>query len=252
MNRKLIGISAACALFAGTGAYQALADNVPLSQLPEPVQKAIKEHSQGENLEGVDRETRNGQTVYDAEFKREGLNRHVKFAADGTVLPEQGIGDRVIGRSNEAKSLKLSDLPAAVQKTVKEQQAGREVADIDQEMRDGKRVYDVEFKEKGANSHIYVASDGSMVVDKNSSSKSIGERVREAIGLDRGNDTITLDQAPAAVQKTVREHAEVGTLKPIKREVQNGRTQYDVEYEKDGKNMRMTVAEDGAILKDNR
>jgi uncharacterized membrane protein YkoI len=317
MNRKLIGISVAFAFIAGTGSFQARADKVPLTQLPEAVQKAIKEHSQGENLEQVERESKNGQTVYEAEYKREGLNRHVTFAADGTVVPEKHLADLF----SKEPSLTLNDLPAAVQKTVKEQQAGREIADIDKEMWNGKNVYEVEFKEKGINSRLYVASDGSIVVDKSkkhgvnlglqlsdtpaavqatvkntvssaeiedvdretknghvvydvevkqeglnrhlkiaengtlladsNQRESLGERVREKIGLGKA-DTLTLDQAPAAVQKTIRENCDVGTLKPIKRETRNGHAQYAVEFEKKGKNLRMTIDEDGTVLKDNR
>ena len=320
MKRKLITVSAACLLIAGSGTYQALADKVPLTQLPDAVQKAIKQHSQGETLEHVERDTKNGQTVYEAEFKRDGLNRHVTFAADGTIVADKHLSDVF----STQPSMNLNDLPAAVQKTVKEQQAGREVADIDKEMWNGKQVYEVEFKEKGPNSRIYVASDGSIVVDKDKragtylgtqlsetpaavqatvkrlvssaqiedvdveskngqtvydvevkqeglnrhlkiaengalmadsndkSSKGLGERVRETLGLDRSDSTLTLDQVPAAVQKTIRDNCDVGTLKPIKRETRNGRAQYDVEYEKAGKNLRLTVGEDGAILKDNR
>jgi uncharacterized membrane protein YkoI len=322
MRRRLIGISATCALIAFAGNYQAQADQVPVAQVPERVLKAIKEHSQGENLEHVERDTKNGQTVYQAEFKRAGLNRRLTFSADGTLLPDRPIGDRVIG-FDRTPSMALSDLPAAVQKSVKEQQAGREIVDIDKEVWNGKPVYEVEFKEKGPNSRIHVANDGSMVLNKDrryaylgaqlsetpaavqatvkrtvSSAEvvdvdreskdgrvvydveikqegmnrhlkiaadgtlvadsnrrdgtGVGERVRERIGLDRDASTMTLDDTPAAVQKTIREHSGGGALKPIKRETRNGRVQYDVEYEKDGKNLRMTVAEDGTVLKDNR
>lgn len=252
MNKRLIGISAACALIAGTGSYQAHADKVPVSQLPEAVQKAIKNYSKGETLEHVERETKNGQTVYEAEFKREGLNRRVMFGADGTLLPDQGVVNRAENALGRDPAITFSELPAAVQKTVKEQQAGRDIAKIEKEMRDGKTVYNVELKDKGANSHLYVASDGSMVV--NSESRNLGQRVREKVGLDRDREasTMTLEQTPAAVQKTIRDHCDVGTLKPIKRELRNGRTQYDVEFEKDGKNLRMTIGEDGTVLKDNQ
>ena len=317
-----MGISAACALVAGATAFQAFADKVPVSELPQTVQKAIKDHSQGATLEHVDREIKNGQTVYQAEFKREGLNRRVTFAADGTIVPDRQISDTI--NLNRQPSMALNDLPAAVQKTVKEQQAGREVADIDKEMWNGKAVYEVEFKEKGPNSRLHIASDGSMVVDKDKKTgtylgaqlseapanvqtavkrtvsnaeiedvdreerdgrivydvevkqegmnrhlkiaadgtvlsdsnqrdnRSIGQRVRETIGLDRDASTMTLDQLPLAAQKTIRENCDVGTLKPIKREVRNGRTQYDVEFEKEGKNLRLTVGEDGTLLKDNK
>ena len=251
MKKRLIGISAACALIASTGGYQARADKVAVAQLPEAVQKAIKDYSKGETLEHVERETKNGQTVYEAEFKRTGVNRRVIFAADGSLLPDQGVVTRTENALGRDPAITFSELPVAVQKTVKEQQAGRDIAKIEKEMREGKTVYNIELKDKGANSHLYVASDGSMVVGEG---RSFGQRVREKVGLDRDAEasTMTLDQTPAAVQKTIRENCDVGTLKPIKRELRNGRTQYDVEFEKDGKNLRLTIGEDGTVVKDNR
>ena len=97
MNRKLIGVSAACVVIAGTGSFRAFGDKVPVSRLPDRVQKAIKDYSQGENLKEVDREMKDGRAVYDAEFKRSGVNRHVKFAADGTMLPSARLSDTFTG-----------------------------------------------------------------------------------------------------------------------------------------------------------
>ena len=308
---------------AATGSYPAWAEKVPLTQLPDAVQKAIKQQSQGETLEHVERETRDGQVVYEAEFKRAGLNRHVQFAADGTVLPSRDLISKLKGEP----SLAVSDLPAAVQKTVKEQQGGRTVADIDKEMWNGQTVYEVEFKEKGPNSRIYIATDGSIVLNKGDRGAYLGtqlsetpqavqdtvkrtvpnaviadvdrktkdgkaiykveikqeglnrhleiaesgalledseargtgfrervrgveERVREKFSND--SSTMAFEQLPAPVQKTIKANGEVGSLKPIKREVNNGVVQYDVEFEKDGKNTRLTIREDGTILKDNR
>ena len=324
MKRRLIKISTVCLAIAGIGSFSAFADKVPLTQLPEAVQKAIKNNSQGETLQDVERGTRDGQIVYDAEFKREGLNRHVTFAADGTVVPNRTLTEGVADAVTPAPSIAVSDLPPAVQKTIKEQQAGRMIADIDKEMWNGQTVYEVEFKEKGPNSRIHVASDGSLVVSKDrkpgtyvgtqlseapaavqatvkrtvsnatiedvdrkvkdgqaiydveikqeglnrhlkiaengtllsdsnqQSSKGVGQRVRETLHLDGESTTMTLDQVPAAVKKTINDNGAAGTLKPIKREVRDGRSQYDVEFEKSGKNTRLTIAEDGTILKDNR
>jgi len=203
MNRKLIGISAACALMAGAGSFQARADKVPLTQLPEPVQKAIKTHAAGQNLETVERETKDGQAVYEAEFKRDGLNRHMTFAADGTVVPDKHLSDLL----SREPSMALRDLPAAVQKTVKEQQGGREVADIDKEMWNGKAVYEVEFKEKGPNSRIYVATDGSMVVDKNAKA-----------GTYLGTQ---LSDTPVAVQQTVKRLASSAEIVDVDQKMKN-------------------------------
>jgi len=321
----LIGISAACAVMAGTGSFQAFGDKVPLTQLPDRVQKAIKDYSQGENLKEVDREMKDGQPVYEAEFKRDGLNRRVKFAADGTVLPGKEFADAFRGEP----TIPLSQLPAAVQKTVREQQAGRAVADIDKESWNGHAIYEVEFKEKGPNSRIYIAEDGSMVVNKDqakrgylgtqlstapkevrdtvervagkaqiadvdremkdgkvvwdveisekglnrhlqitesgmllsdSKATSLGdrvrgssERVRERVD-DRAlnGKTLTLSELPVAVQSTIKANGDVAHLKPIKREMKNGAVCYDVEFEKQGKNTRLKISDDGRILDGNR
>ena len=159
MKTNLLQFTAVCAVLAMAG-IQACADKVPLAQVPQVVQKAISEQSKGEAVQDIERETKDGQTVYQAEFKREGLNRRVTFAADGSIIPERR------GFADVATSPTLNTLPAAVQKTVEEQRAGRVVADIDKEMWNGQAVYEVEFKEKGKNSRVHIASDGSLVMNK--------------------------------------------------------------------------------------
>ncbi len=334
MNKTFIGIPVACVALL-TGTFTVYADRVPLTQIPEPVQQAIKTQSGGETLKDVERETRNGQTVYEAEFKRDGINRRVTFGADGRVMPEQR--NNLLGRMDRKASMNVNDLPAAVQKAVREQAGGRAVEDIDKETWNGQTVYEVEFKEKGPNSRVYVAVDGSLVVNKDAKSNTymgaqlsetpaavqaavksaaagaevadvdremedgqvvydveirqdglnrhlkiaesgalisdsgnrgsaVGQRVRGVDDRDNGraldsantdrslrnNNVVAMEQLPAPVQKAIRDQGNLGTLKPIKREVNAGRTQYDVEFERDGKNTRLTLNEDGSIAKDNR
>jgi len=325
MKRKVIGVSAVCVSLLAAGTLSLRADQVPLSQVPNAVQKAIQQHSQGETLAHVDQQTRDGRVVYEAEFKREGLNRKVLFAADGTMVPKADLGTRVEGWFDRKPSMALTDLPAAVQKTVKDQSAGRTVQDIDRETWNGQTIYEVEFKEPGPNSRIHVAADGSLVMNKDrapgtyvgtqlseapaavqatvkntagaaaviedvdretrngqvvydveikqeglnrhltiaesgalledsNNNTGIRERVRERVDSDRDlrGGTVAFEQLPIAVQNTLKQQGEVSKLKPIKREMNNGRVQYDVEFEQEGLNKRLTIGEDGMILKGNR
>lgn len=322
MNKQMIRFAAVCAvLMMGTMASRA--DKVPMSQVPETVQRAIKAQAQGETVQDVERETKDGRTVYEAEFKREGINRRVQFAEDGTVVP----GRNVTGILKSAPAVSMNDLPAAVQKTVREQQAGRTVEDIDKETWNGQTIYEVEFKEQGPNSRLHIAADGTLVVDKNTStatgrnvlrgtqlsdtpaavqatvkrmagdaeiadvdketwqgrnayeveirregvnrelliaedgsvlrdSEAAGgrERVRER-ETDRdlfGRQTLSMEQLPAAVQQTLKTQGELGTLKPIRREQKDGQNAYAVEFEKEGKNTRLIISENGRILEDSR
>jgi uncharacterized membrane protein YkoI len=319
----MMRLAVLCAVLMG-GTLAARADKVPLAQVPDAVQKAIKAQAQGETVQDVERESRDGRNVYEVEFKREGINRHVKFAEDGSVLPTGEVG----GAFKTSPTVAMNQLPAAVQKTIREQQAGRTVEDIDKEMWNGQTVYEVEFKERGPNSRIHIASDGTLVVDKPGAVRSLlkgtqlsdtpkavqatvkriagnaeiadvdketwqgrnayeveirreganrelliaedGTLLRDsenagatAIGRERvrereterdllGRPTMTVEQLPLAVQNTIKSQGELGTLKPIHREQKNGQSVYAVEFEKEGKNTRLTIAEDGRVLEDNR
>ncbi len=317
MKTSLLQFTAACAVLA-VGGIQARADKVPLAQVPQAVQKAISAQSKGETIKEVERETKDGATVYEAEFKREGINRRVTFAADGSVMPERHLSDNLISSSPA-----LDTLPAAVKKTVEEQRAGRTVADIDKETWNGQTIYEVEFKEKGPNSRIHIANDGSIVMNKGARGSYLGtqlseapkqvqdtvkglvgeapiadvdvktkdgkvvydveiqqeglnrhlqiadngallndsksggaierirERVRETV-TDRDARTMKLEETPAAVQATIKANGEVANLKSIKQEVKDGSVNYAVEFERDGKNTRLKIGQDGSVLEDNR
>ena len=315
MKKNLLRFTAACAVLT-LGGIQARADKIPLAQVPQAVQKAISEQSKGETVQDIERETKDGQTVYQAEFKREGLNRRVTFAADGSVMPERR------GFADVATSPTLNTLPAPVQKTLEAQRAGRVVAEIDKETWNGQTVYEVEFKEKGKNSRIHIASDGSLVMNKGARGSYLGtqlsetpkvvqdtvkglvgnaeiadvdvktkdgkvvydvevqqeglnrrlqisengallsdhkgggtfeairERVRETV--DRDARTMKYDEVPTAVQATIKANGDVANLKSIKQEVKDGAVKYDVEFERDGKNTRLKIGQDGGLLEDNR
>jgi len=79
--------------------------------------------------------------------------------------------------------LKLSDLPAAVQATVRQQGAENQIADIDSYTRNGKRVYEVEFKKEGLNHEIHVGEDGKVI--DNSALGAPGHNSGAAQGTDR-------------------------------------------------------------------
>jgi uncharacterized membrane protein YkoI len=144
--------------------------NPKLEDLPAAVQKTIQDQSQGAKISDIDREDRTGRTVYEVEFENEGNNREIHIASDGTLMSQDQVRtqmgwdtetDRT--RVRDAKNLKLTDLPAAVQATAKQHGADAEVEDIDTYRRDGKLVYEIEFRRDGPNREIHVAQDGSLM-----------------------------------------------------------------------------------------
>ena len=66
------------------------------SQLPQPVQAAIRQEAQNVPIDKIIRETKRGDTVYKVELKRgDGRVFHgsIVIAADGTVLKESHLGE---------------------------------------------------------------------------------------------------------------------------------------------------------------
>ena len=64
----------------------AMADSVPLEQVPAAVRAAIERELGDGRLEEIDRETRDGRRVYEVEFTRNDKEHEVLIAEDGTVL----------------------------------------------------------------------------------------------------------------------------------------------------------------------
>ena len=76
--------------------------------------------------------------------------------------------DRVMDESagaNTTPSLgtEFSELPAAVQDTIRAQRPNAKIDDIDKEMRTGRTVYEIQFAEPGLNPKLHIAEDGTLI-----------------------------------------------------------------------------------------
>src|SRR6266699_2405484 len=66
-------------------------------------------------------------------------------------------------KSVENASQKFNELPPPVQKTVRAQYPNGEVADVTKRTENGMELYDVQFREPGANPKLVVAADGKLI-----------------------------------------------------------------------------------------
>ena len=65
---------------------------------------------------------------------------------------------------------------------------------------------------------------------------------------DEGEEQITLDEAPAAVQATIQAEAQGGSIEEIERETENGKTVYEADVIINGQEVEIKVAPDGTLL----
>lgn len=139
--------------------------------LPAAVQATVRQQSGGTKINDIDREDRTGKTVYEIEFDKEGANTEIHVAEDGTLLPEDAASltrddkstDTDRTRVRALASPKFADLPAAVKSTVQQHGSQSEIEDIDRETRNGRIVYEIEFRREGPNREIVVAEDGTLI-----------------------------------------------------------------------------------------
>lgn len=73
-----------------------------------------------------------------------------------------------------------------------------------------------------------------------------GERLSQ--GLNNLINDHRLEDLPPAVQKTIREKSAGQKIADIDRETRAGRTVWEIEFEKDGRNTEIHVAEDGTLI----
>jgi uncharacterized membrane protein YkoI len=149
----------------------------------------------------------------------------------------------------------LEDTPAAVQDTIKREAKDRQIVDIDKERRGGRTMYEVEIKQPdGGNFELHIAQDGTILRDsrKGEAAGAPGRQREKETGTASKAKNLTLSDAPAAVQEQIKANCDASTVKRLERTIRNGRTVYNVEFEKEGKNTKLQIGEDGTILKDNR
>jgi uncharacterized membrane protein YkoI len=236
-----------------------------VEDVPPAVAKTIEQHAAGRKVADIDRETWNGKPVFEVEFAQTGRNEQIFVGEDGTIVKQEGKirppGANTGATGSNTETIKgpmigtrFSDTPAAVQAAIKREARGAEIADIDKENRDGRVVYEVEFKDPGRNREIHLAEDGSVVPD-NRDVRGIGapgSAPQTRTGTSPRGNNLTLAQTPPAVQAAIRAGGDPSTVKEIERGEKDGRTVYTVEYSKEGRNKKVQIAEDGSILKDNR
>jgi len=231
-----------------------------VEDVPPAVRKTIEQHAAGRKVADIDRETWNSRPVFEVEYDQTGRNEQIYVAEDGTIVKQEGkVRTPETGEAIKGPMIgtRFSDTPAAVQATIKREAHGAEIADIDKEKRDGHVLYEVEFKDPGRNREIHVAEDGSIVPDNHRDFRGVGApgsapQTRTGTTLRRSGNNMTLEQTPPAVQAAIRASGDPSTIKEIERGDKDGRIVYTVEFQKEGRNHKVQVAEDGSILKDNK
>jgi uncharacterized membrane protein YkoI len=121
--------------------------------------------------------------------------------------------------------LKVEDLPAAAQKTVKEQTQNAKLVGLGKEKEGGKTVYELETMVNGKSRDLMIDSTGAILSVE---------------------DEVALDSIPAAAKKAIQEKAAGGKIAKVETVTKGSEVSYEAAYtSKGGKKAEYGVNADG-------
>ena len=91
------------------------------------------------------------------------MKKYTTATVTGIAALALGMGSAVRANANEEEreqTIKLSDVPEAVQKTLKEQAVGADFIKVEKESERGKTVYEGVIQKRGKQIGIEVSADG--------------------------------------------------------------------------------------------
>ena len=257
----LLGIAIlALSVVAGTDLLSQDEEEVSLDAVPAAVKATILEEADGAEVMEVEREVEDGKVVYEAEFMVDGQEVEIGVAEDGTLLSREADDEDEEGDDDDEddededdedeEEVSLDEVPAAVKATILKEADGAEVEEVEKEIEDGKVVYEAEFEVDGQEVEIEVAEDGTLL------SREIDDEDEEGDDDDEDDEEeddeeeeeVSLDEVPAAVKATILKEADGAEVMEVEKEIEDGKVVYEAEFEVDGQEVEIEVAEDGTLL----
>lgn len=235
---------------AESGKGELLSKGPRLDDLPGPVIQRVKQYPL--QIADIDVEKWEGKTVYEIEFKTDGLNKRIHVQGDGTLVKDsRKEGDNIFGLF---LGTQMKDLPPAAQQTVTKHVGGKGVImDIDRVNWTGDPVYEVTYKLQTAGERKFqVAADGNLINEAaGSENLKIGDdrNSKADLKVDLDKDP-SLESLPAAVQSAVLSSGN-GKIVDIDIKEQDGKKVYEVDFQREGINRRIEYNADGSVIKDN-
>lgn len=153
---------------------------------------------------------------------------------------------------DEEKEVSIKEIPAAVKATILAEAEGGTIEEIELETEDGKTVYEADVIIDGKEVEIQVAPDGTLLStkaeDDDGDDDDDDEDGDDDEGDDENEEEISLDQVPEAVKATILKEAAGAAIEEVIKEVEDGQTVYEAEFEVDGQEVEIEVASDGTLL----
>ena len=120
---------------------------VQMKDLPEPVQKTVKELLKTAKLRGLNKEGENGKTPYEAETTLNGKSRDAEMDSSGAIIEVE-------------EAAKLGSVPEAAQKALRTKAGAGKILKVESVTKDSTISYEAVIEKNGKKSEVAVSADG--------------------------------------------------------------------------------------------
>ena len=151
---------------------------IALKDVPEAARETILKEAAGSKVNEVEKVVAGDRVAYEAEWKADGKEIEITVSTAGKVLKREveeedddgdddGDDDHKQGREEKQEDgevdVTLDQVPDAVKATILKEAAGNKIEEIERETRNGRTVYEAEWKVGGKEIEINVAPDGTLL-----------------------------------------------------------------------------------------
>jgi uncharacterized membrane protein YkoI len=193
-------------------------EDVTLDQVPAAVKATILRESAGGRITEIERETKNGKTVYEAEFLLNGQEIEIKIAPDGTV-----IGREIEGAEDDEDDLTIDQVPGPARAALLRLADGAKIVEAEREMEHGVPVYEAEWIKNGTRHEAAVTADGTLI---------------------ELEEIIPAGKAPAAVRAVIAKHFGAAAKVVVEKKMI---VVYEIEAKIDGQEKELLVFPTGHV-----
>src|SRR5688572_764152 len=238
-------------LLSGALAIPAFAEKVKFQDLPAGLQEKIRSQVGGSaEIQDVDRNTRDGKTIYEVGYKKDGQHNEAQFEYNE---PQQVISSSSSSSSAASQKISYDQLPENVKRVAQSYVQDGEVNDVDRQVRNGQTTYEIGYKlrDGGSQRELVVSENGDVLNQRTTTTASSSttstptqsgpERLRNRPGVrwGSGNNTSTAaastrvmqyNELPANVRSVSDARLSDGHVQKVERIIQNGQIRYDIDF----------------------
>lgn len=189
---------------------------VTMDQVPAEVKATILKEAGSAEIKELESKTRDGQTVYEAEWVANGKEMEIAVAADGKVLNKK--------IEKEKEEIAIDKVPAKAREALEKFAGKNKIEKVEGEKEDGIESFEAEWMAEGQKVEVEVTADGVLMETE--------EHMKAA-------------DVPASVQKAAAKHFPAGAeLTFVKKTV----VIYAAKAQVDGKKKKVEIAPTGKLM----